>query len=205
MIAIVDYGAGNPGSILNMLFHLGIEAVITSDPAAISAAERIILPGVGAFDEAMANLQRTGLIPTLEKQVHERKIPLLGICLGMQLLTRRSEEGRSAGLGWLDAETVRFRLGAEHAKLRIPHMGWNGLEVLRSSPILDDRDEDARYYFVHSYHVRCSRAENVLATTTHGEPFHSAVIHGNILGTQFHPEKSHKYGLRLLENFARRS
>lgn len=205
MIAIIDYGAGNPGSILNMLTHLGIEAVITAEADAIVSAERIILPGVGAFDEAMTNLDRSGLIPTLEKQVHERKVPLLGICLGMQLLTKRSEEGRLAGLGWLDAETVRFRLGEVHGKLKIPHMGWNSVEVLRSSSILDDRYDGSRFYFVHSYHVRCAHEENVLATTTHGERFHSAVIRGNIYGTQFHPEKSHKYGLRLLENFARRS
>jgi len=205
MIAIVNYGAGNPGSISNMLSRIGVEAVITADAGVITAAQKLILPGVGAFDAAMANLEKSGLIPVLDRQVRDRGVPILGICLGMQLFSKRSEEGKTPGLGWLDAETVRFQFDPAHAHLKIPHMGWNSIQVLRGSPILDGSDEDSRYYFVHSYHVRCAREENVLAVTRHGELFHSAVISGNIYGTQFHPEKSHKFGLRLLENFSRKA
>lgn len=205
MIAIVDYGVGNSGSIANMLSRIGAEGLITSDPATISAAHKLILPGVGAFDEAMGNLHRSGLIPTINRRVHEYNIPILGICLGMQLFSKRSEEGKIPGLGWLDAETVRFRLDQAHSHLKVPHMGWNSIKVLRHNPLLEDSNEDFRYYFVHSYHFRCAREENVLAVTQHGEVFHSAVIQGNIYGTQFHPEKSHKFGLRLLDNFVRKA
>ena len=205
MIAIVDYGVGNPDSVANMLVRIGVEAVITSDPRVIAAASKLILPGVGAFDAAMANLEKSSLIPVLTRQVHERKVPILGICLGMQLLCKRSEEGRTPGLGWLDAETVKFRFDPAGTDLKIPHMGWNSINVMRPSAILDERHDDSRYYFVHSYFVRCTREENVLATTRHGDVFHSAVIQDNIYGTQFHPEKSHKFGLRLLENFAKKA
>jgi len=202
MIAIVDYEMGNPGSIRNMLERLGAASIITSDAQAIEAAERIILPGVGAFDHAMQSLHRLGLEPVLRSKVLDRKTPILGICLGMQLFSARSEEGTLPGLGWIDAETVRFRFEGPDASLRIPHMGWDAIEVRQSSPILDDRYDDSRFYFVHSYHVRCRDERNVLAVTRYGLPFHAAVIQDNILGVQFHPEKSHKFGLRLLRNFA---
>ena len=201
MIAIIDYGMGNLGSIHNMLNRIGAPSEITSDPRKIGLADKLILPGVGAFDRAVQSLNRLGLLPVLNERVLERKVPILGICLGMQLLSLRSEEGELPGLGWIDAETVRFAFEGENADLKIPHMGWNTIEVKRSSPILDDRHEESRFYFVHSYHVRCADEANVLATTRYGIVFHAAVIRGNIMGTQFHPEKSHKFGLKLLENF----
>ena len=202
MIAIVDYGMGNLGSIHNMLNRLGAPSVITSDPCKIVSADKLILPGVGAFDQAMESLDRSGLLPVLNESVLDRKVPILGICLGMQLFSLRSEEGRLAGLGWIDAETVRFAFDRESVGLKVPHMGWNTIEVRLPGPLLDDRFEDSRFYFVHSYHVRCADEANVLATSRYGISFHAAVTKGNIIGTQFHPEKSHKFGLRLLKNFA---
>lgn len=202
MIAIIDYGMGNLGSIHNMLNRIGAPSVITSDPRTINSADKLILPGVGAFDHAMQSLGRLGLIPVLNECVLDRKVPIFGICLGMQILSRRSEEGNLPGLGWIDAETVRFSFEEETPALRIPHMGWNTIEVKHPSPILDDRYEDSRFYFVHSYHVRCAEEANVLAVARYGIVFHAAVIRGNIMGTQFHPEKSHKFGLKILKNFS---
>lgn len=202
MIAIVDYGMGNLGSIRNMLLYLGVDSEITSDPSRIAAARKLILPGVGAFDRAMTNLRERGLIPVLDGEVLEKGKPVLGICLGMQLLGRRSEEGTLPGLGWIEADTIRFRFDPGLAHLKIPHMGWNRVTVSRSGSIMDHLPPEPRFYFVHSYHVRCDREENVLATASYGFEFHAAVIRGNILGTQFHPEKSHKFGLALLKNFA---
>lgn len=201
MIAIIDYGMGNLGSIKNMLSRIGVESVITSDPKVIAEADRLILPGVGAFDHAMANLDRLGLIPLLNERVLDQKVPLLGICLGMQLLTRGSEEGSLRGLGWIEAETVRFRF-PEDSGLRVPHMGWNTFDVKQRGTILDDLPGESRFYFVHSYYVRCTDGKSELATTTYGHSFASAVVRDNILGMQFHPEKSHRYGLRLLSSFA---
>lgn len=202
MIVIVDYGMGNVGSIRNMLHRVGAASVIAADPEAIRAADKLILPGVGAFDTAMERLERLRLVGVLTEKVVHEKTPILGICLGMQLLSRRSEEGQRAGLGWIDADTVRFRLEDSHGGLRLPHMGWNAIDVRRSSPILDDRYDESRFYFVHSYHVRCADEEDVLAVATYGIEFHAAVIRRNIMGTQFHPEKSHKFGMRLLRHFA---
>lgn len=202
MIVIVDYGMGNAGSIGNMLLRLGMESRISSDPADVLAATRIILPGIGSFDRAMENLERLELIPALDKRVLEDEVPFLGICLGMQLLTQGSDEGQRPGLGWIEGRTLRFGFDG-NTDLRVPHMGWNRIDVHRSSPILDDRYEQSRYYFVHSFHVQCRHDANVLATTRYGVEFHSAVIRGNVMGTQFHPEKSHKFGLRLLANFSR--
>jgi len=202
VIAIIDYGMGNLGSIYNMLNRIGVRSVVSSDPGEIALAEKLILPGVGAFDRAMQSLERLGLLPVLNERVLVNKVPFLGICLGMQLLSLRSEEGELPGLGWIDAETVRFVLDEENATLKIPHMGWNTIEVKRRSPILDDRYDGSRFYFVHSYHVRCADDANVLATARYGILFHAAVIRDNIMGTQFHPEKSHKFGLKLLRNFS---
>lgn len=200
MIVIVDYGVGNLGSILNMLKKAGAEAVIASDPESISQAKKLILPGVGSFDFGMQQLNNSGLTPILNKKILEEKTPILGICLGMQLFTKSSEEGHQAGLGWIDAETVKFKIKPE-SKLKIPHMGWNNILLKKRSKLLEHLPEDPRYYFVHSYHVQCNNVSDVLVTAEYGYEFTCGVEKENILGVQFHPEKSHKFGLTLFENF----
>jgi glutamine amidotransferase len=201
MITIVDYGMGNLGSVRNMLKKIGVSSQISSAPEKIAEATKLILPGVGAFDNAMQNLENLGLIPVLNRKVIEEKTPLLGICLGMQLLTKRSEEGSLSGLGWIDAETVRFRFsGGEN--LKIPHMGWNTISLKKESPLYDGLLEEPRFYFVHSYFVACNNPSDVITTTDYGIDFCSSLACGNVFGVQFHPEKSHKFGMRLLKNFA---
>ena len=202
MITIVDYEMGNVGSILNMLKHLGQPARISSRPEDIRAATKLILPGVGAFDAGMKNLAAKGLRAALDEAALERKTPLLGICLGMQLLSHSSEEGHERGLGWLDARTVRFHFDAE-ADLKVPHMGWNLVRPCRADPLLAGLERDARFYFVHSFHLVCRNRDDEIARTTHGYEFASIVRRGHIQGTQFHPEKSHRFGMKLLGNFAR--
>jgi glutamine amidotransferase len=200
MIAVIDYGVGNLGSIRNMLKKIGADSVITGDPAAIAAAERLVLPGVGAFDRGIEALQASHLVPLLERRVLQEQVPILGICLGMQLMTRRSEEGTRPGLGWIDAEVLRLR--PSDAGLKVPHMGWNRITPVRDNALMHGLPDEPRFYFVHSYHVRCHDGADVIATTTYGEPFHSAFHRGNVWGVQFHPEKSHKFGMALLRNFA---
>jgi len=202
MIVVVDYGVGNLGSIVNMFKKVGVKAVASSDAEVLRAAEKLILPGVGAFDAAMRKFRDTGLIPVVERLALEKKIPVLGLCVGLQLMTKGSEEGQMAGLGWFDAETVRFKFGAENAHLKIPHMGWNSAQVRRPHPLVADWDEEARFYFVHSYHVVAKDMDAVLAETEYGVTIHSILGRENIMGVQFHPEKSHRYGMRLLKNFA---
>jgi len=199
VIAIVDYDMGNVASVANMLKRVGApESRLTRDPDVIRNAERVILPGVGAFDKGMENLGAFGLIEVLNDAVLERKIPVLGICLGMQLLTKRSEEGKLPGLGWLDAETVRFRL--RDPNLKIPHMGWSPVAPKRASPLMP-MDSDSRFYFVHSYYVQCQSGEDVDATSQYGSDFAAIVSRRNIFGVQFHPEKSHRFGMELLKRF----
>lgn len=200
MTTIVDYGMGNLSSIQNMLKKVGEPGVITSDPAVIAAAERLILPGVGAFDHGMQHIHARGLTEVLNRKALEEGTPVLGICLGMQLLTRGSEEGTEPGLGWIQGDTVRFRFDPREAGLRVPHMGWNVVEPTREAHLFDGLEEP-RFYFVHSYHVVCDDAQDVIGWTPYGYPFASAVRRGNVWGTQFHPEKSHRFGMRLLTNF----
>lgn len=202
MITIVDYNMGNLGSISNMLKKLGVDAVVTADARAIASARKLILPGVGAFDAGMDNLERSGLLPVLNERVSQAGVPTLGICLGMQLMTRSSEEGTRQGLGWIDAEALRFRPAS--AALKVPHMGWNRVMTTRSTALTDGLPDEPRFYFVHSYFVHCHDASDVLLTTPYGEVFHSAFQRGNVSGVQFHPEKSHKFGMALLRNFAER-
>ena len=202
MIAIVDYGMGNLGSVRNMLKKIGAEACISADPGDIARADKLILPGVGAFDNGMQNLSSRGLIDILNEEVLNQKKPILGICLGAQLLTRRSEEGTLPGLGWLNAETIRFSFPDEKNHLKIPHMGWNEITIKRNNSLLCGFEETPRFYFVHSYHLHCLDQEDIIATSAHGIEFTAAVNRGNIWGTQFHPEKSHKFGLKVLINFA---
>jgi len=202
MITIVDYGMGNLGSIHNMLKKIGVASVVSADPAAIAEAHKLILPGVGAFDAGMEQLERSSLAPVLRERVQERGVPILGICLGMQLMTRRSEEGHRPGLGWIDADAVRFT--TTDAALKIPHMGWNLVVPRQSAALVDELPEESRFYFVHSFHVRCRCDDDVLLTSRHGEEFHSAFHRDNVWGVQFHPEKSHRFGMKLLRNFAER-
>ncbi|MCC6369990.1 MAG: imidazole glycerol phosphate synthase subunit HisH [Bacteroidia bacterium] len=202
MIVIVDYGLGNLASVLNMFKKAGVrDVVISKDSDVISKADKIILPGVGAFDAGMINLEQSGLIPLLNQKVLNEKRPVLGICLGMQLLSRRSEEGQKAGLGWIDAETIKFNLDPA-LKLKVPHMGWDYIKVKRENALID-LNSRSRFYFVHSYHVKCFDANQSLATCNFGEDFTCMVNKDNIYGTQFHPEKSLKFGMKILENFAK--
>lgn len=205
MIAVVDYDMGNLCSIVNMFHRIGISAVATRDPSVIASAERLVLPGVGAFDEGMDNLERFGLTSVLADRVLHARVPILGICLGMQLMTRRSEEGRKPGLSWINADTVHFRTGlAGWEQLKLPHIGWNFIAGSRPHPLLEGLHANARFYFMHSYRVACREAMDVLAETWHGAySFTSAYVRGNIAGVQFHPEKSHRFGAQLLRNFAR--
>lgn len=198
MIAILDYGIGNLKSIYNMFKKVGIESVITSDIEVIKNADKYLLPGVGSFDHAIKSLRDTPYFQTLEKEVFENKKPILGICLGMQLLTHSSEEGEEKGLGWIDAKTIKFDL--QDKSLSIPHMGWNKTEPTCTDNIFQNLEEN-RFYFVHSYHVVCDDEKNILATSHYGETFTCSIHKDNIYGVQFHPEKSHKFGMRLLKNF----
>lgn len=208
MIAVIDYEMGNVGSILNMLRKLGVPAKLTSDRSDLQSAAGLILPGVGAFDEGVRNLERKGLRSVLDHCVLEHGVPVLGICLGMQLLTRGSEEGDLPGLGWLDAETKRFQFPESVGRMRIPHMGWNYLNIhTRSGDGLADRlfangEQNPRFYFVHSYHAVCRNPQDVLATANYGYEFAASIGQGNIAGTQFHPEKSLRFGLALMRSFA---
>lgn len=202
MITIIDYGMGNLGSVQNMLKRIGVQSEITRDIDKIDKAEKILLPGVGAFDAAMEKIAESGLREVLDKKAKQDKVPVLGICLGMQLLTDSSEEGKLPGLGWIPAATIRFNFSPEQ-QLRVPHMGWNLLYEKKSSPLIADLPEEPRFYFVHSYHVHCLDEADVLGTTYYGIHFHAVVQRDNIFGAQFHPEKSHKFGMKLLENFAK--
>jgi imidazole glycerol-phosphate synthase subunit HisH len=199
MVTIVDYGMGNLGSIQNMFKRIGVRAQITGDAAEVARAEKILLPGVGAFDAAMARIERSGLRPVLDHKALEEKVPILGICLGMQLLTRGSDEGNLPGLGWIAASTHRFD-GA--ANLKVPHMGWNLARPINPSPLTHGLGSDARFYFVHSFYVCADQDADRVLRTRYGVEFDSAISHGNIHGAQFHPEKSHKFGMQLLANFA---
>jgi len=202
MIVIVDYGLGNLASVLNMFKKAGVKNVcISSDETVIEKASKLILPGVGAFDAGMDNLEKSGLIPLLNKKVIEDKIPLLGICLGMQLLTKKSEEGVKPGLGWIDAETVKFNLDPV-LKLKVPHMGWNYIKVLNQNPLIEMGSKN-RFYFVHSYYVKCKDESQSIATSHFGIDFTCMVNKDNIYGAQFHPEKSLKFGMQVLDNFAK--
>ncbi|RJR55005.1 MAG: imidazole glycerol phosphate synthase subunit HisH [Desulfobacteraceae bacterium] len=200
-IAIIDYGMGNSVSIGNMLKAIGAECCITSDTRQIEEADMLILPGVGSFDAGMSRLHQTGILTLLKRKVIEERTPILGICLGMQVFTERSEEGQLPGLGWLSGETIRFRFDKGGPRLHIPHMGWNEIHPVQQHPLLSGLESESRFYFVHSYHVLCDDPADVLAFTDYGHPFASIIRRDNIIGTQFHPEKSHRYGMRLLANF----
>lgn len=199
MITIVDYGMGNLGSILNMFKRIGVATEITSDAAVLANASKVLLPGVGAFDAAMQRIDASGLRPVLDHKALYERVPILGICLGMQLLTRGSDEGKLSGLGWIGATTRRF---PTIAGLKVPHMGWNLVAPAQPSPLTAGLPSESRFYFVHSYFVQADDERDSVLKAHYGVSFDAAVAHGNIYGAQFHPEKSHKFGLQLLANFA---
>jgi glutamine amidotransferase len=204
MIVIVDYGVGNVASIANMLRKVGAEARVSGAPEEIVKACKLILPGVGSFDNGMIQLRSRNLVAPLQEMVVNRGTPVLGICLGMQLLGTRSDEGREEGLGWIDAASVRFRFPQERRALKVPHMGWNTVTVPSPPNGASLVPENARFYFVHGYHLDCRNECDVAGRTHYGYDFVSAVRRENIAGVQFHPEKSHRFGMELLRRFAER-
>jgi imidazole glycerol-phosphate synthase subunit HisH len=199
MITIVDYGMGNVGSIKNMLKYIGTESIITSDPDKINKASKLILPGVGSFDVAMKNIIKNNLHEVLNIKALKNKIPILGICLGMQILTNSSEEGELKGLGWINGSVLKFK--SNETNLKIPHMGWNTVEVINKNSLTKEFDKDTRLYFVHSYYVKVNNEKNSILKTQYHTKFDSAINAENIYGVQFHPEKSHKNGMQLFKNF----
>jgi imidazole glycerol-phosphate synthase subunit HisH len=199
MIHIVDYQMGNLRSVQKAFERIGIPSKITSDPGEVLKADKLVLPGVGHFSRAMGILQSTGLAEALNQAVMVQKTPILGICLGMQLMTDFSQEGDVAGLGLVDAETIKFH---HLAGLKIPHMGWNTVRAEKSSRMYDGISESDPFYFVHSYFVKCNDPRDRLFVTSYGDRFDSGFHKDHIVGVQFHPEKSHKPGLQLLTNFA---
>jgi imidazole glycerol-phosphate synthase subunit HisH len=200
-VVVINSRVGNLGAIPNMLARLGASALVTDDPHDVEHADRIILPGVGSFDAALRNLTVAGLLEAMAEPVLVRQVPFLGVCLGMELLADHSEEGKMPGLGWIRGEVARFRFDdlADHP--RVPHMGWNTVRATRDTPLLRDLGDRSRFYFAHSYYFRPKDPGDVIGLTDYGFPFASAVQRGNIAGVQFHPEKSHRHGLRLFENF----
>lgn len=199
MIVVIDCGIGNLQSVVRALERVGADAVASSNPADVAAAERLVLPGVGSFASGMDNLRRHSLIPLLRQRVLIDEIPVLGICLGMQMLAQRSEEGDAEGLGWIPGEVQR--LTAATPALKIPHLGWNDLDRQVDSPLFSGVPEDACFYFAHSYALATDAVDCIAATAEYGARFVAAVHRGNLFGTQFHPEKSHAHGLRVLRNF----
>jgi glutamine amidotransferase len=201
MNVIVDYGVGNLASIRNMFKKVNAEAIISSAEDIIRSATRLILPGVGAFDTCAGKLQQSGLVQVLNQKVLEDKTPVLGVCVGMQLLTDGSEEGELPGLGWIRGRVVKFRQEQLSAGLKIPHMGWTDVVLSKPSRLFNDMHADPRFYFVHSYYPQLAAREDVLVEAGYGYTFTAGMEHENIMGVQFHPEKSHKFGMKLLENF----
>lgn len=199
-VAVVDYGMGNIGSICNMLKFIGTSHVVSSDPRELEDCDKIVLPGVGHFDLAMQNLERRNLVQPLQDLALDRKKPILGICLGMQLMCSESEEGARKGLGYIDAKVRKFAPPADSG-LKVPHMGWSEVDFQKQTAVSDQLGKTARFYFVHSYYVMCEDPADIWGTTNYGQRFVSAFVRDNIAGVQFHPEKSHRYGIQLFRNF----
>jgi imidazole glycerol-phosphate synthase subunit HisH len=202
MIAIIDYGVGNVQAFANIYKRLNIPAVLATTPGQIEASERIILPGVGAFDWAMSRLQRSGLRDTLDFEVKSRGKPVLGVCVGMQMMANRSDEGSLPGLGWVPGEVRHFKAASTAPDMHLPHMGWNDVTPSGETPLLKGLDASMRFYFLHSYYFAAASDDCVLATTDYHGRFACGVSMGNVFGVQFHPEKSHQWGISLLKNFA---
>jgi glutamine amidotransferase len=202
MIAIVDYGLGNVKAFDNVYRKLNIPSVIAKQPTQLENATKLILPGVGSWDSALQRLQASGLRQCLDEIVHRNHVPVLGVCVGMQILADSSEEGHLPGLGWISGEVRKFKFFSLPRPLSVPHMGWNDVQPKRTNSLLKGLEHDAHFYFLHSYYFNCEKQDDIIAVTDYGGWFSSVVNCGNIFGVQFHPEKSHYCGIQLLKNFA---
>ncbi|MBG6131701.1 glutamine amidotransferase [Aquimarina sp. EL_43] len=202
MIKIVNYGSGNIQAILNIYKQLNIECLVANTPQELQGATKLILPGVGAFDETMDQLIKSGFKKELDRMVLVEKIPVIGICVGMQILAKKSEEGQLDGLGYIDGVVKKFDSNKFTEKPYLPHLGWNSIEPVRENEIFENIDFDHGFYFLHTYYFSCNSTEDRLASTQYGGEFSSAVNHDNVFGMQFHPEKSHSNGIQLFKNFA---
>jgi len=202
MITIIDYGLGNIRAFANVYERLNIPVSVAKTADDLMAAIKIILPGVGAFDYAMSKLNNSGMREPLDKLVLDHQVPVLGICVGMQILAQSSEEGILPGLGWIDGTVIKFDVSVLNSKTQLPHMGWNTIHPINSNPLLVNFSNDSQLYFLHSYYFQCNNQNDTIATTEYGIQFSSALNNKNIYGVQFHPEKSHQWGIQLLKNFS---
>ncbi len=202
MIAIINYGVGNIRAFVNIYNKLNIPIKIAEKASDLDNVDKLILPGVGAFDHAMEKLNASGMRERVDELVLEKKFPVVGICVGMQMLAKCSDEGLSPGLGWIDADVKKFDVNKIQYKTHLPHMGWNDIYGINDNPLLKGLQENAKFYFLHSYYFHCNNDSDIIATADYGIKFTSAANHGNIYGVQFHPEKSHQFGIQLLNNFA---
>ena len=203
MIVIIDYGMGNLGSVLKSFKKVSDDVIISSSKEEIERAEKLVLPGVGHFSNGMKRLKNLDLVDLLHERVMINRVPILGICLGMQLFSKFSQEGNVAGLGWFDAEVVRFNV-EDKLRFKVPHMGWNSIKIEKENILLDGILQSELFYFVHTYHIKCFDNKDILATTDYCYDFTSIIQKDNIYGTQFHPEKSHGKGLKIIRNFAQK-
>ena len=201
MIAIINYGVGNINAFVNVYKKLGIKLKVATSSNDLIDVSKIILPGVGSFDQAMSKLIESGMKPTIDRMVLSENIPVIGICVGMQMLAHSSEEGILPGLGYIDAKVLKFDESKKSKKLNLPHMGWNDVLPLKGSMLFNKLEDKPLFYFLHSYYFACNKSEDAIAKADYGGEFVCAVNHRNIYGVQFHPEKSHQYGIQLLKNF----
>ena len=201
MIKVLSYGSGNVKAITNIYKRLNVPCEIASTKEELMSAEKIIVPGVGAFDQTMLLLESSGMLDTLNSMVIDDQTPVLGVCVGMQVMANASQEGERPGLGWIDGDVREFDTSALTHKPKLPHMGWNSISPQKQLPILDGIDIDKGFYFLHSYYFSCTNEENSLTTSCYGIEFTSAVVSDNIYGFQFHPEKSHQNGITIFKNF----